>query len=301
MSNEGASRELTITRLVDAPRELVFRAWTDPEHLARWWGPDGFSVSSAHSDLRPGGALAIVMCDPDGLGSPMTGVYREVVVPQLLVIDTRVVGADGQLLLEGTHTVTLADRHGKTELTVRAQAVALAPEAIAMLGGMRAGWSQSLQCLDDLLTGTIDRQLVVSRLLEAPRAKVFELWTEPEHVGKWRGPAGFTISVDEMDVRPGGIWRFTMHGPDGTDYPNTIVYDEVSPPKRLVYTHREPLFQTTVTFDEMMGMTALSMRLVFGSAEELASVAKVYHAAEGANQTLDRLRDVIRAMAPSMA
>ena len=293
--------EFVLTRLLDAPRELVYQAWTDPEHLARWWGPDGFSVSSTHSDLRPGGAVTIVMCGPDGIGSPMTGVYREVVVPELLVVDTTVVGADGQLLLEGTHTVTLADRHGKTELTVHALAVALVPEAIAMLGGMQAGWNQSLQCLDDLLTGAIDRQLVVSRLFDAPPAKVFELWTGPEHVGKWWGPAGFTITVDEMDVRPGGIWRFTMHGPDGTDYPNTIVYDEVSPPERLVYTHREPLFQTTVTFDEMMGMTALSMRLVFASAEERETVAEVYHAAEGATQTLDRLGDAIRAMAPSIA
>jgi uncharacterized protein YndB with AHSA1/START domain len=300
MSKVGSSREITITRLLDAPRELVFRAWTDPERLARWWGPDGFSVSSTHSDLRPGVALTIVMYGPGGIGNPMTGVYREVVVPELLVVDTKVVGAEGQLLLEGTHTVTLEDRRGKTELTVHARAVALVPEAIAMLGGMQAGWNQSLQRLDDLLTGAIDRQLVVSRLFEAPRAKVFELWTGPEHVGKWWGPAGFTITIDEMDVRPGGIWRFTMHGPDGTDYPNTIVYDEVSPPERLVYTHREPLFQTTVTFDDMMGMTALSMRLVFASGEERDTVTEVYHAAEGANQTLDRLGEAIRAKAASI-
>jgi uncharacterized protein YndB with AHSA1/START domain len=98
-----------------------------------------------------------------------------------------------------------------------------------------------------------------------------------------------------MDVRPGGVWRFTMHGPDGTDYPNEITYDELSPPQQIVYTHAsspgsdDPSFRTTVALDEMMGMTVLTMKGVFESAEARDFVVERYHAIEGGNQTLGRL------------
>ncbi|MGC2191486.1 MAG: SRPBCC family protein [Candidatus Dormiibacterota bacterium] len=150
-----------------------------------------------------------------------------------------------------------------------------------------------------MLTGSVDRQLMVSRLLPAPPDRVFKMWTNREHVGKWWGPTGYSITVDQMDVRPGGTWRFTMHGPDGTDYPNSIVYDEVDPPQRLVYTHLAPRFQMTVTFDEMMGLTALTMRLVFGSSHERDVTTEKFHAQEGAEQTLERLAQLVRSEAPA--
>jgi uncharacterized protein YndB with AHSA1/START domain len=89
----------------------------------------------------------------------------------------------------------------------------------------------------DAATQTSDRDLVIERIFDAPRQMVFDAWTDPETIGQWWGPRGFTTTVHEMDVRPGGVWRFTMHGPDGTDYPNRVVYDEVVAPERLVYTH----------------------------------------------------------------
>ena len=125
-------------------------------------------------------------------------------------------------------------------------------------------------------------------------------------LGPLRGPRALahdrpSVTVDEIDVRPGGMWRFTMHGPDGVDYPNTIVYEEVSRPERLVYTHLAPRFQTTVTFDDMTGMTALTMRLVFGSREERDTTAQTFHAQEGAEQALDRLAQWVGTDAPSAA
>jgi uncharacterized protein YndB with AHSA1/START domain len=288
---------ITIMRTFDSPRELVFKAWTEAERLAQWWGPDGFSIASAESDPRVGGSLQLVMRGPDGIDLPMSASYREIIPPELLVVESTWVGTDGLPLLEAKHTVQFADREGRTEITLRAEARALVPDAIARLGGMRAGWNQSLQCLDDVLTGSADRQLVVSRLFPAPPDRVFEMWTKREHVGKWWGPTGFSITVDQMDVRPGGTWRFTMHGPDGTDYPNSIVYDEVDPPERLVYTHLVPRFQTTVTFDEMMGMTALTMRLVFRSTPERDVSAEKFHAQEGAEQTLVRLAQLVQSQA----
>lgn len=289
MTESEQRRVVNLDRTFDAPRALVFDAWTDADHLARWWGPEGFSLSSAESDPRPGGTLRLVMRGDDGIDLPMNGVYLEVVVPERLVVKTTALGTDGRPVLEGTFSATFTDQGDRTRIKLRAEATALAPEAIAMLGGMQAGWSQSLQCLDDMFTGAVERQLVVTRMLSAPPAQVFELWTNPDHVSRWWGPTGFSISIEEMDVRPGGTWRFTMHGPDGGDYPNTIVYDTIQAPDRLVFTHQAPRFRTTVTFDEMMGMTVLTMRQVFDSAQEREMVAEKFHAKEGAEQTLARL------------
>src|SRR5687767_15596482 len=95
------------------------------------------------------------------------------------------------------------------------------------------------------------REIVGSRVFDAPRELVFKMWTDPKHVPNWWGPNGFLITTYEMDVRPGGAWRFVMHGPDGTDYYNKIVYREVVAPERLAYSHVSgPLFDVVVTFEE---------------------------------------------------
>ncbi len=295
-ATERASKEVVITRLFDAPRELVFKAWTEVEHIARWWGPDGFTVPSCGSDPRRGGSLKIVMRGPDGTDYLMTGTYLEVVSPERLVVEGNAVDDAGNTLLQALNTVTFADRGGKTEITLRAHAVALVPEAEPMLGGMEAGWTQSLQCLDDVLTGAVDRQIVISHLFEAPREVVFAAWTDSEQLPAWWGAEGFSLTIHEMDVRPGGVWRFTMHGPDGVDYPNTIVYDKIVEPRRLVYTHSgtgpladDPRFRATITFDDFAGMTALTMRLAFATAAERDQVVEKYQAVDGGNQTLGRL------------
>ena len=93
------------------------------------------------------------------------------------------------------------------------------------------------------------RQIVATRILNAPRELVFRVWTEPDHVAKWWGPKGFTNTIHEMDVRPGGVWRLIMHSPDGVDYRNKIIYTEVRKPELLAYTHvSAPKFDVTVTF-----------------------------------------------------
>lgn len=293
-STDQAAREITITRRIDAPREAVFQAFTDADHIAQWWGPEGFGVSRAASDPTPGGAFTIVMVGPDGTEYPVEGVYREVNPPGRLVTEDVAFGPDGTKVIEGVTTLTLEERDGKTELTLHARAVALVPEAIPMIGGMEAGWSQSLRCLDDMLAGTLERQIVMMRLLEAPRERVFEAFTTQSQVERWWGPDGFTVTTDEMDVRPGGIWRFTMHGPDGTDYLNEMTYEVVAPPELLVYTVSspgadDPPSRGMVALDEMAGMTVLTMKAVFASVEARDLVVEKYDAIEGGNQTLGRL------------
>lgn len=140
-------RTLLITRVFDAPRELVWKAWTDPEHMARWWGPRGFTNPVCELDVRPGGALRIVMRAPDGAEYPMKGVFREILQPERLVFTNIAVDADGNQLLEGLTSVTLEEHGGKTKLTLQTRAVALVAHAARMLEGMQAGWTQSLERL----------------------------------------------------------------------------------------------------------------------------------------------------------
>ena len=147
------------------------------------------------------------------------------------------------------------------------------------------------------VTATADREFVISRVINAPRELVFKVWTDPQHVAKWWGPKGFTNTVHEMDVKPGGVWRFVMQGPDGVGYKNKIVFIEIMPPARLVYSHgdddgeSEP-FHVTVSFDEQGSKTALTMRALFPSVEEFEKV-KTFGAVEGGNSSLDCLEEYL--------
>jgi uncharacterized protein YndB with AHSA1/START domain len=135
-----------------------------------------------------------------------------------------------------------------------------------------------------------DREIVTTRVVDAPRERVWKAWTDPKQVAQWWGPNGFTNTIHEMDVRAGGVWRFVMHGPDGMDYKNKSIFEEIVKPGRLVYTHVSgPKFQATATFDEHGGKTTVTMRMLFDTAAERDRTVKVFGAVEGAKQTLERL------------
>ncbi len=141
-----------------------------------------------------------------------------------------------------------------------------------------------------------------TRVLDAPRELVWKVWTDPKHLAQWWGPDGFRTTTSAYECKPGGVWRFVMHGPDGRDYENRITFEDVEPPKRLVYRHGgeddvEPVqFRTTVTFEDLGGKTRLSMRGVFPSAAERDRVIKEYGADKGMIQTLSRLSDYVAKM-----
>lgn len=144
------------------------------------------------------------------------------------------------------------------------------------------------------------RAIITTRILDAPRDLVFSVWTDAKHLAEWWGPNGFTTTTQSMEFRPGGVWRFVMHGPDGRDYDNRITYDEIVKPERLVYHHGggddvEPVqFRTTVTFEALgRNKTRLTLHAVFPSAAERDRVIREYGAAEGALQTLSRLADYV--------
>ncbi len=143
---------VTLTRVFDAPRALVWKAWTDPKMMAQWFGPRGFTTPVCELDVRVGGALRIVMRGPDGNDYPMKGVFRDVAPPERLVFTNIATDRDGKHLLEGETAVTFVEKDDKTTLTMKAHAVGLVSIAPQMLAGMEAGWTQTIDKLQDLVT-----------------------------------------------------------------------------------------------------------------------------------------------------
>lgn len=140
-------REIIITRVFDAPRALVFKMWTDPNHLKEWFGPAIFTNPVCEVDARVGGKWHIVMRDPLGNDYPCGGVYREVVEPGRLVFTNIATDKEGNPVIDGLTTVTFEDQAGKTKLTLQTRGTAVVDYAAEFLKGMEAGWTQSLEQL----------------------------------------------------------------------------------------------------------------------------------------------------------
>lgn len=145
------------------------------------------------------------------------------------------------------------------------------------------------------------RSIIGMRVFDAPRELVFSAFTNSKHLAQWWGPDGFTTTTSAFDFRPGGVWRFVMHGPDGRNYQNRVIYVEIVPNERLVYRHTgdedvEPVqFTQTLTFEDLGGKTRLTWQGTFPSAEERARVIKDYGADTGLVQTMARLADYVLA------
>ena len=150
-SQAPVERELVFTRVFDAPSRLVFKAWTDPKQVARWWGPHGFTNPVCELDARPGGAIRIDMRGPDGVVYPMTGAYQAIVEPERLVFTSAALDGAGKPLFEVVNTVTFAEQGGKTTQTSKARVVKTTAGAARYLAGMEAGWTQSLERLAALV------------------------------------------------------------------------------------------------------------------------------------------------------
>jgi uncharacterized protein YndB with AHSA1/START domain len=148
-----ASRDLTLTRVIAAPRDSVFAAWVQASQLAQWWGPRGFTNPVCDLDARPGGELRIVMRAPDGTEYPMRGTFREIAAPARLVFSNAALGGNDTVLIDGLTTVTFADQGSRTALIVETGAVARTDAAAAMIAGMEEGWSQTLDRLAEYVEG----------------------------------------------------------------------------------------------------------------------------------------------------
>ncbi len=287
-----SENEIVITRELDAPRELVWAAWTDPVHVARWWGPRGFTNTIQHMDVRPGGVWRFVMHGPDGTDYRNESVYVEVVRPERIVMD-HVTGPRFRM------TATFEEGGGKTILTWR-MTFASAADLARVVREHHAdeGLRENAEKLGEYLgaePAAERREVVVTRAFDAPRALVFEAWTRPEHVARWWAPRGFTLPACELDFRPGGAYRMVMQGPDGSRYPFHGVYREIVPGERIVFTAviaptRGDAVVTTVVFEDEGAGTRVTVR---------QTVPALEHAARGQRQgwteTLEHLAEHLRA------
>jgi uncharacterized protein YndB with AHSA1/START domain len=162
-NDKPPQQDLVITRIFDAPRDLVFRAWTDPKHVAQWWGPHGFTTPVCELDVRPGGAIRIDMQGPDGVMYPSKGVFHEVVPPERLVFTTEAFeDAEGKSQLEVLNTVTFAEYDGKTKLTLQSEIIRSSPAVAAALDGMAEGWNQSLDRLTEHLEQSLGETMMAT-------------------------------------------------------------------------------------------------------------------------------------------
>ncbi len=292
-----SERELVITRVFDAPRELVWKAWTEPEHVMRWWGPKYFTAPVCQIDLRVGGKYLFCMRSPDGQDFWSTGVYREIVEPERIVctdsfadekgnpVPASHYGVPGEWPMELIVTVTFEEHEGKTRLTLRQVGVPLGE----MKEMTEAGWNGSFDKLAESLekeksimtsssnattfTMPSDREIVITRVFDAPRRLVFEALTKPEHLKRWWGMRSLTMVVCEVDFRPGGGWRFVMRGTDGNDYGFRGEYREIVPPERVVSTFEFEgmpghVSLETLTLDELDGKTKLTSTCLYQSVED---------------------------------
>jgi len=298
MTSPTTDREIVIARTFDAPRELAWQAMTDPRHVVQWWGPRGFTTTIEQMDIRPGGAWIHVMHGPDGTDYPNRSVFKEVVYPERIVFahgGRRPGGPEADFIA----TWTFEALGHQTRMTIRMVfPSAAARDLVVKEYGAIEGGQQTLERLAEHLPamGLDARQVVLERLIDAPPALVFQCWTDPKHLARWWGPAGFTNPVCDADVRVGGAWRIVMRAPDGAEYPCGGVYLEIVPNERLVFTNiatnavGRPMLNglTTVTFAEAEGRTKLIVD-TRGTAVVADAVAYLRGMEVGWTQSLDRL------------
>ena len=305
---ESKDRELVFTRVFDAPRELVWKAWTEPEHVSQWWGPRGFSTTIHDMDLRPGGIWRQTMHGPDGTNYPSKHVFIEVVKHERISY-TLTGGKEGDPVHQLEQTWTFEAQGNKTKLTLRMLfPSAEAMEQIVKTYGAVEGAKQTLDRLAEHLptmseksnyvAGDKEREVVITRVFDAPRELVFKAWTDPKIMKEWYGPKMFTNSVCELDVRVGGAWHIVMRGPDGVEYPGRGVYREIVKPERLVFTSEATdkdgkvilAGLATVTFAEEGGKTKLTLRVRATAMVDYA-VAFLGGMEAGWSQSLDGLAE----------
>jgi uncharacterized protein YndB with AHSA1/START domain len=311
-------RTVTLTRDFDAPRALVYQMFTDPAHFRRWHGPKGYTCPVCEMDVRVGGVYLNAMRAPDGQDIWSTGRYLEVVPNERLVMTDSFADAQGNVVpathygmpadfpLEMRVTMTFADLpDGKTRFTLEHAGL----PAGDMADGAAVGWAESFDKLVAGLSGRYplmvllpsEREIVLMRVVDAPRALVFQIYTDPAAIPHWWGPRRLTTTVDVMDVRPGGRWRYVQRGPDGSEHGFRGEYREIAPPERLVQTFEWEglpghISVETTQFEEHAGQTRVITTSVFATAADRDGMIQS-GMESGAAELWDRLEEYAQSQA----
>jgi uncharacterized protein YndB with AHSA1/START domain len=268
-------RTLVATRLFDAPREVVYRAWTDPKQLAQWFPPKDFTAPRCEVDARPGGIFRVDMKGPDGAVFVGEGVFREVVPNERLVFTFAGEEAVPPPILV---TVLFETQGEKTKLTMLQTAETVADYLDLLKLGATEGIDQSFEKLEALLARTATsrtaasvagRTLTLTRVFDAPRELVWTAYTDPKHIVKWMFANEWESPFADTDVRPGGAFRIGMrpadHHAEGFTFSGT--YREVVKPERIVQALGDGRVMTT-TFEDVKGKTKLTLSVEMAESDE---------------------------------
>ncbi|MDB5454771.1 MAG: hypothetical protein JWP92_356 [Caulobacter sp.] len=270
----GAGYEITLTRTFKAPAALVFDCFTDSDHFAKWWGPLACTNIIHRLDARPGGEISLRMAGP-GYDHVMGGEFIEIDRPRRLVFLSKAFEAPGGGWgIVNRNTLTFEERDGATRLTLRTRVERAEGELVlGALGGMKAGWGQSLERLGDLVGGggkidfeIGDKVVVVTRAFDAPPERVWNALTQPELFARWWCAGGGV--VEAMDVRPGGEWSLRQTAPDGSTHRFWGEYRQVEPPTRLVLTQgfdAHEAIEVVHVLTREWGRTVLTRTMTFPS------------------------------------
>ena len=280
-SANAPERTLVTTRIFDAPRELVYRAWTDPKQLAKWFPPEGFTAPRCEVDARVGGVFRVDMRAPegpplDGKVFPGPGTFREVVPNERLVF-TMQPEIDGRKMPPIVTTVRFEDHAGRTRLTVEQALSTVAEYETMAKQGMSEGIQQSLGKLAGVLSGNpTDRGVTVSgrtltlvRVFNAPRELVWTALTDPKHITKWMFANDWESPFAEADLRAGGTFRIGMRPADHSHAGFVLdgTYREIVKPERIVQVIGDGRVMST-TLEEVLSGTRLTLSIEMAMSEE---------------------------------
>lgn len=287
----ASDRELVLSRTFSAPRALVWRAMTDPAHVAHWWGPNGFTTTTEEMDFRVGGAWKHIMHGPDGTDYPNYSVFREIAEQERIVYTHHGDGRNGagpSADFWATWTFEALDQNSTRVTTCMRFNSPAELELVIREYGADEGAKQMLARLADHLSHM--HVFTMSRLLNASRELVWRAWTNEDQLKLWFGPTGCTIPTCKLDLRPGGIFHYCMKTPDGSEMWGKWTFREIDPPHRLVLINsfsdvdggitRHPLSATwpletlsTMTLTEQEGKTLLTLEWepYNATAEEIAT------------------------------
>lgn len=237
MATTGKSNVISLTRVYDAPLQAVWNAWAQPEAVAQWWGPRGFTLTTHSRDLRTGGHWHYTMHGPDGTDFENTTQYLDVVPGQRLVYDHG--GHQDRPPLFRVN-VLFTEREGRTRLDL---SMTLAtPEAAEEMRGFirRAGgeatWDRLAEYLGQMHVGKA--QFFITRTFDVGIERMYDLWTDPEHVARWLPPTGATMRYLRAEPRVGGSSMYAMAFGAGAPMHGLIRYVALDRPCRIVYTQQ---------------------------------------------------------------
>lgn len=227
-----ADREIFAERLLDAPRDLVFKVWTDTSHLEQWWGPAGFTTTTRSAQMKPGGEWRFVMHGPDGTDYENIITFLAVEPPARLAYRQRGDGETRDVTFETEVTFTAEGDRTRLRMRMRFPSNEARDHVIEKYGALE-GLREHVARLRDHLA--LQDAFVITRAFAAPLDLVWKAHTQIGHLEKWWGPKGFTVFKATLDLRPGGIFHYGMRTPHGQEMWGRFVYREIIPQRRIVW------------------------------------------------------------------